>query len=497
MADSGAIHNSYWRSGQPLEATFPKLAGEHDTDVLVIGAGITGLSAGLELIERGYRVCICDASVIGAGTTGGSSGHLDFHPEMGPRQLRSQLGDELAAEYVRFRKRAIATIQSRADEATDFSHVPAWYFSEQSSSRESLQKELKAATAIGIESQWHDAVPLSFASCGYRLEGCARIDCLAYLRRLARVFTEAGGTIFERTLVKSPGGKAPKSVEAGDGQVTFNHVVCAVHGNNTEAMRIHSQIPPMQSYVLAARVADPPPDALFWDDENPYHYIRWARSSEPRLILVGGYDHRTGAGDSAQAVALLEAYTSSRFRVEEIVSVWSAELFEPADGLPIIGLVPGTENVWIATGLSGVGLTQGTGAAAMLAALINGRSMPLEKPFSPSRFGLKGAADLVGAQLKSAANLAERVLPATSIDPETLLPGEGAVGKVDGKFTAVCRTHDGREHRCRPVCTHMGGVPHWNDLEQTWDCPVHGGRFNADGARLYGPPEKPLGPPTE
>jgi nitrite reductase/ring-hydroxylating ferredoxin subunit len=158
----------------------------------------------------------------------------------------------------------------------------------------------------------------------------------------------------------------------------------------------------------------------------------------------------------------------------------------------MIGKVPGKNNVWIATGFSGSGLTWGTAAGGLLARQINGESVPLEEDLSPSRFGVLGLATMAAEQMTTAVNLAERILPASAINPHELKPGEGKVGMVDGVHTAICRDETGCEHRLSPVCTHMGGVVHWNAAARTWDCPVHGGRFTADGQRLYGPPENPL-----
>ena len=95
-------------------------------------------------------------------------------------------------------------------------------------------------------------------------------------------------------------------------------------------------------------------------------------------------------------------------------------------------------------------------------------------------------------QATATANLAQRVLPASSIVAAELGNGAGTVGKIDGQHTAICRDSAGCEHRLSPICPHMGGVVQWNHAEQTWDCPLHGGRFAANGTRIYGPPESDL-----
>jgi Rieske Fe-S protein len=268
--------------------------------------------------------------------------------------------------------------------------------------------------------------------------------------------------------------------------------VFAVHCNYTNLLHVYAATPAYQSYVVAARV-DPIPDALFWDNSSPYYYVRRARTDDPRLILAGGCDHRTGAGDEAAAAEQLETWLAERFPGAEIVDRWSAELFEPTDGLPMIGLALG-ENMWVVTGLSGVGLTLGTAAGKWIADLLDGVKSPVTDAISPSRTGLANPLRWAGEQAVSAMDLAERVLPAKRIDVDALQPGEGAVGKVDGEHVAVCRDAQGCIHRVSPICTHMGGVVRWNPVEQSWDCPVHGGRFTPDGQRLYGPPGKDLEP---
>ncbi len=496
MKSPTSTHHSFWLHDQPLKIKYPPLEGDHQTDVLIIGGGITGLSVAVELLERGRKVTVCEAAVIGAGTTGGSSGHLDAHPEIGPQALLDQLNEVNARACTSMRLNAIRAIQNRCDESCEFRSVEGFYYTEDKDAVENLKSECEAAKKIGLSVNWSEKVPIPCAVGGYAIQGMARIDCLQYQKRLAELVVQKGGQIFEQTQVSGPVEPAPKSLKTASGhEIHFDQVVCAVHCNYTDFLQLYAQTPAYQSYVIAAKVLDPLPDALFWDDSDPYFYIRRA-SDDDKLILVGGCDHRTGSGDTIGSLSELEEWTRARFRVDSIVSRWSAEFFETTDGLPFIGKIRGKENVWIATGFSGVGLTLGTAAGTMLADLIVGESHSLADKLSPGRINITSARNVISEGITSAGNLAERILPAKEIDVGKLQPGEGAVGKVNGKFTAVCRDRTDCFHTHSPVCSHMGGVVHWNEAEQTWDCPFHGGRFTASGERLYGPPEKRLKKPS-
>ncbi|MCG6157592.1 FAD-dependent oxidoreductase [Rubinisphaera margarita] len=498
MSDIKSIHHSYWQQANipdwvPLEQRYPTLDEDLSVDVAIIGGGITGLSTALELLARGMKVAVLEASVIGAGTTGGSSGHVDADPEMGPHALLKRLGTDKAQQYIGLRQTAIRSIESRSGGQAHFKRVPAYYYSEYAEDRDEMRSEFEAAARIGLDVEWlEQSLPLPYAACGYRMENFGRMHCLGYLKRLAEIVTEAGGKIFEGTFIKPSFDSNDRTLRADSGSVAFNQLVTAVHFNMTPPLRIDAQIPPHQSYVIAARVSNPPEDALYWDNGSPYFYTRHASDDDPGVLLIGGCDHHTGDGDPLKAMQKLEDYVYRRYQVENIISRWSAELFEPVDGLPIIGKVPGHDYIWIATGLSGVGLTWGTAAGWLIADQIQGRRTPLQDELSPARFGLNGLKNLATEHVAAARSYSERILPADEIDPDSLYPGEGKVGKVDGEFVAICRDRQGCEHRSSPICTHKGGVVHWNAAEQTWDCPVHGGRFNACGKRLYGPPSTDL-----
>ncbi len=493
VSQARSIHHSYWIRNRARIQRFPQVDADVHTDVLVMGAGITGLSIALRLLEDGLRVAVCEANLVGLGTTTGSTGHLDAHPEYEAASWLKRLGAERAKQLTTLRMRAIDLIESRCDEACQFARIPAYYYTEDPSHADSVSKEADAAASCGLDVSLTYQVPLPLAYCGYRVEQMARFDCAAYHDRLLQLVVAAGGQVFEQSLVSGPSGASDTVLEVGKGRVHYDQLVCATHANNLSSLRLDAQLIPTQSYVLAARLRQPIRDALYWDDCMPYHYIRQI-ANDGHEVLIGGKDHRTGAGDPVAAQTALEQWAGERFEIEHIIARWSAEFFDPVDELPFIGRAPDAENIWIATGLSGIGLTLGTVAGELIGDLMCGKQVAIADSVSPVRFKLSTAASAIKDQLPAAADYMERVLPAAAVVPNDLRAGQGQTGLYNGRHVALCRDRQGCLHELSPICTHMGGVVHWNEVEQTWDCPVHGGRFTADGQRLYGPPTSDLDP---
>ena len=237
------------------------------------------------------------------------------------------------------------------------------------------------------------------------------------------------------------------------------------------------------------------PRALYWDVLDPYHYVRLksafttaARPDGRDVLIVGGADHRQGESeDEKRHFDWLEQWTRERFPIEDVGYRWSGMVLEPADSLAFIGSDNFEENVFIATGDSGHGMTHGVIAGMLLTDLIAGRENPWAALYDPSRVTAQAASEYVSDNLDVAANLAEWVTPGEVQNEEDIAPGSGAIVRSGLTKLAVFRDKDGSFHEFSAVCTHLGCIVSWNSAEETWDCSCHGSRFDTKGKVLRGP----------
>lgn len=431
-----------------------------DVDVCVIGAGITGITLATELVAAGQRVVVLEMRAVAQGATGHTSGHLTAVPDVRLTTLVRRFGQEGAQEAITGQLDAIDYIERTVDrEAIDcgFERVPGYRFVDQGKSAADLVEDVACARTLGIPDAALVEGPAPFIACAAMFPRQAVFHPVAYVCALAQRARANGVAIYEGTRVV-------RIEEASDGctvTCTNHHTVRAravVHATHTPVglvVPMQTRIAPYQTYCLAfQRTGDVLPDALMWDTEEPYHYLRPLRRAERDLLIVGGEDHKTGQEPDPEArYRRLERWARDRFEVGSVVSRWSWPVFEPVDGLPYIGRLGAHRAIYVATGFAGNGLTFGTVAALTLTRMLLGE--PLETSvFRPQRYKpLDGAQRFVG----EAANVAAHLVADRVSRPEA------------------------------PICPHLGGVLQWNAAELTWDCPLHGSRFLANGKVLCGP----------
>jgi len=487
----------------PLES---RLTEDIHTDVCIVGAGIAGMSTAYLLAREGKAVVVLDDGPIGGGMTARTTAHLtnaldDRYFEI--ERLHGKEGARLAAASHTAAITAIEAIVKREAIRCEFTRLDGYLFVPPGESTKVLNAELAAAHRAGLT----DIEKVARAPCdsfdtgpALRFPRQAQFHPLKYLSGLAKAIKTNGGRIYTQTHANSIAGGKKARIITRDGVVTAGSVVVATNTPVNDLIAIHTKQASYQTYVIAARVPTGSVQrALYWDTLDPYHYIRietvGGGATAYDLLIVGGEDHKTGqADDGARRFAALERWTRRRFPMAESIDYrWSGEVMEPVDGIAFIGRNPlDAKNVYVATGDSGNGMTHGTIAGLLITDLILKRKNAWAPLYDPSRITLRALPAFIRENLNVAVQYTDVVFAGVVGSVEQVSPGSGAVVARRLHKVAVYRDPKGKIHERSAVCPHLGGIVTWNTLENTWDCPCHGSRFDAEGRVIQGPANSDL-----
>jgi glycine/D-amino acid oxidase-like deaminating enzyme/nitrite reductase/ring-hydroxylating ferredoxin subunit len=471
-------------------------------DVIIIGAGITGLTTGLLLQEAGKKCLILEAHNIGYGTTSGTTAHLNTVLDTPYPDIISKFGTENAQLIAQGAKEAIATIKENVDRYNiicDFEYRDGYLFAEKKEEEKMLDDIYEAMGTVSVIAEYTNAlpVPVPFTK-AIKFPGQAQFHPANYLLALTEAFQEKGGTIIEQTLVdRIEHTEGIQEIYSGAKKYTAKHAVYATHippGINL----LHFRCAPYRSYVLGLELEDDQqyPEALAYDLQDPYHYFRTVYLNEKKILLVGGNDHKTGHNDNTEHVFTeLEAYVRKFYNIKAIAYKWSAQYYEPADGLPYIGHLPGAaENIFVATGYSGNGMIFGTLAGRIIRDLITIGDSPYTSLLSPAR--IKPVAGFKNFIKENADVVKHFIVDRLSVEAlsefSELSREEGKIVKYQEEKIAIYKDEYGVLKALHPVCPHAGCIVQWNSVEKSWDCPCHGARYDVDGNLLNGPAAKGL-----
>jgi len=495
----GGRHESLWLATERGQ-TYAPLAENVSVDVAVVGGGIVGIATAAKLAEAGRDVALLERDRLAAKVTGHTTAKLTSLHGLAYGHLESKFGEETARRYARANQAAIEDVAETADRLDvdcGFTRATAYTYVADERWRRRVHQEVDVATRVGLPASFVESPGLDEAECAVAVSEQAHFHPRRYLLALADTIPGEGSAVYEETTVTDVRDGDPCVVATDRGTVRADDVVVATHFPIDDHALFYSRLTPRRSYVVAARLNEEPPAGLYYRSPDPHFSIR--PTAEADLVLFGGQNHRTGAGEERDRYRRLEREVRDRFDVAAVAYRWSTQDYVSVDGVPFVGPAsPRADHVYVATGFGGWGMTNGVAAATVLRDLITDRASEWAEVFDPDRVKLRASASrLVSHNVHALKHLvSDRVERRPSMDASGLAPGEGEVFAVNGEKVAVARDGDGDLHAVSAICSHKGCHVTWNDGEGSWDCPCHGSRFDVDGSVLDTPANDPLDPVT-
>jgi len=507
---------SLWRADGAVVAGSPFQPGQH-RDVIVVGAGITGLSTALQLVREGLDVAVVEAGEVGNLATGGNTGKLSLLQGKVLSTLRRHHPAALVRAYVDANRDGARWLTDFADEAgVAYTRRTAYTYAQSDAGIHDVDAEFAAAHEAGlaVRRELPDEAGRFPIVDAVALDDQVAIDPQEVTLALARAFLAAGGTLHTGTRVLHVSVLPRTVVETTAGFASARQVVLATAAPITYRGFYFVKTRGLRSYCVAFDVPGEVPDGLYLSVDGPTRSLRSVTSAdgpaELARLVVGGNGHSVGRAESERAlVDDLIDWTRRNFPGAEPQLSWSAQDYESHDLIPFVGAMPRSlGKIRFATGFGKWGLSNGPAAALGLTAEIM-RVPSSDRPewmstiahrlTVPADFGRGGVENIHVGWEATAGWVGAQFAPVPVVQPEE---GQGVVATRGGHPVGIS-TVGGTTRAVSLVCTHLGGVPSWNDAECTWDCPLHASRFAPDGTRIEGPALRDLarlprsGPPTD
>ena len=413
---------------------FPTLDADRKTDVLIIGGGMAGVLCALQMHKMGADYLLVEGKRIGLGITKGTTAVISAQHSTLYQDVLKRLGKNRAASYLHANLHAVEELCTLAKEFDcELERCPSILYSVNDAQK--MQHEVRILRDLGYEAEFTTQIPLPVEIAGaVKFPDMAQFHPLKFLRGAVKNLN-----ILENTFVMDLDGT---TAVTGHGKIEAKKVIVCTHFPfiNRRGM-FFIKLSQKRSYVIALENA-PRLGVTLEEDSESGLYFRNYRN----LLLIGGGDRRTGEKDG---FSFARNFANLYFPDAKEVYAWANQDCVSLDQLPYIGRYGTMDDVYVATGFNHWGMSTSMMASRLLCDLVLGR-----KPCPD----LTSHRDIFTKQFW------------------------GNVGTTAKNFATPTTKR----------CPHMGCAMKWNETEQSWDCPCHGSRFDANGRLIDNPAMRDL-----
>ncbi len=494
--------NSLWLDSNKKINQFPSLTNDIETDVCIIGAGIFGLTCAYYLSKLGFQVVVLEKDNMGEKTTGHTTAKITSQHSLFYDYLIQSYGKKFAADYLDANEKAITNIKQIIETEKikcDFEYQNSYVYTTKKSELGTIKKEVASVESLGFPCEFVTKTGLPFEMEGaICFKNQAQFHPLKYLDGLCDSISSHGGKIYTNSVVTNVEKDLPSSylVSTANNTVRSKFVVVATHYPFINFPGLYFlKMYQSTSYIIAVDPKKTLFNGMYINATNPIFSYRTVKYQGKDLLLLGGGDHKTGQPSCYQdTYGILEKEAKKFYPNCEVLYRWNTRDCISLDKIPYIGQYSTTmPNVFVGTGFKKWGMTLSNVASHIIVDSICGKENKYAYLFKPSRLKpIKNRDEMKNMLVQSTNSLVLDKFKSANMNFDEIQNNSGSIVEINNEKVGIYKNPDGKIYAVKPICTHLGCLLSWNDVDKTWDCPCHGSRFNYEGVNLYDPAFKNL-----
>lgn len=486
---------SLWIETTKNELNLKPLEKDEETEICVIGAGMFGLTTAYYLTLSGKKVTIIEKGEIGEKVSGNTTGKITSQHGLFYDHLISDYGEEYAYKYWEANEEAIKGIKDiikKEKIECEFSERKAYVYTVKQDEVMEIEKEVEAVNKIGGNAKLVTKTELPFEiKSAIEFDKQAQFHPRKYMLGLARAILK-DNKIYNFTTVTDVKKDGNKFIVYTDkGNIRADHVVLATHYPIINIPGIYfAKMYQSTSYIVGIETNSKLPQGMYISAKEPIYSFRTAQYNGKEILLIGGSEHRTG-----KALPYDSKYNELEKKAKElypdckVLFKWDTRDCISLDKIPYIGEFSNLmTNMYVGTGFKKWGMAFSDVAGKIIADKIIGKKNKYEDIFKATRVKpIKNRWEVENMVKESIESLVTNKFKIESHSIDEIENDNGAIIKIEGENVGIYKDKDGKIYAVKPICTHLGCLLTWNNIDKTWDCPCHGSRFDYMGKNLDDP----------
>lgn len=469
-------YNSLWSEYLKIDNNNNNNFNQINTDILIIGGGITGLNSAYFLKDTNNKIVLIDKGKIGEGITLKTTAKISYLQQDIYRKLTKMHNANKARLYYNSQKEAINLIAKIIKDNNidcDFEKVNSILFTNEQNNVAKLKKEKEILSSYNVKVKDYQS---DFIKHGIIVNDTYTFNPIKYLYAIKELINNKIA-IYENTLATSIKRQDDKYIViTNNGTIKTNKIVLACH----YPFFVIPYFFPLKTYiereyVCAAKVDNPQKETIINIDTYLYS-VRYYQN----YLIFGSNDHKL-----TSKIDYAKNYEKSRqefikYFKKEPTHIWMNQDIVSHDKLPIIGKLK--DNMYISTAYNAWGMTNSIIGAKVISDLIQKKENNYIELFNPKRINISLIINSFIGLFNYLKVYIESIFHKNN--PHYV--------KIKGIIYGIYIDKVGKEHKVKLICPHMKCSLVFNKKELTWDCPCHGSRFDIDGNIINTPSIKKI-----